>query len=97
MGIAIWEATNADRSLAAILLELVYLLKIYKIKKFNDRISKQLRVPLVTVDRDFWLLEPNYKLRLRRATALQHVLVARHRLRRSLRGHFSFSSAGRRL
>ena len=39
MGIAIWEATNADRSLAAILLELVYLLKIYKIKKFNDRIQ----------------------------------------------------------
>jgi len=31
--------SSTDRSLTGLLLELVYLFKIYKIKKFNDRIQ----------------------------------------------------------
>lgn len=39
LGISIYELTSSDRTLVPILLELLYLFKIYKIKKFNDRIQ----------------------------------------------------------
>lgn len=39
LGIAIYELSTESRSLVNLLLELVYLLKIYKIKIFNDRIQ----------------------------------------------------------
>jgi hypothetical protein len=39
VGLAIYEVLITNRSVVSLLLELIYLLKIYKIKKFNDRIQ----------------------------------------------------------